>query len=851
MSGPLSCSSNCSSRNSSDEGAIPSPFYTHLDDEWITKSISSSTSESELSELVVGKYNPILSERLENRNSFSKVPYDPVASDCVPTVLTDYTFFLKDSTDPCFLRSVYRTVPRNANQIPSSLPFSLIAHPFSVNNPDCVYNWEDGKELSIPYCTICGAYFSFHSNAIFSGSQWKCEFCDTCNNITDDFGCILQGVLMEKEKLTTSNLMKPSFDALLKEASAESSFLNIFLIDISRTSANTGFKRNIVEAINFTLTSDKYKAKFPKSRILFIGYDNALHFYRLSNQWVNETVLADLEEDEMVFHYDTSIDPSQNELDIVRILSHIQKSLNDKTNGCNALFSAVKVAAKLLEERQGKIHILGLDNAMRKGKLLVHTKMLMNYIEHLSLLENRRRQQSLQLYTQHLIEHGISIDLFVLENDSEIYDDLIEQLCLKTGGNYFFYLTSSSAQSTLKGDVLESLSGFIGTHVKIKVSSSKGLRVKQIKAGKVSDYPKDNTLIISAINSETAIYFEIQQTASILSQTASIQVLTFYRTVENSERVRCHHIRLPIVSSKKDVFSKADCETLVASMAKHAAYISTNQNLINLQNWFCKRIVDLLVEYGSQRGPDSEIYGYLPENLKSFPSYMMALMKSRVFISNPSKAGRNTFFNFKIKTGHVKVICMMIYPVIIPLHNMGFKSGFNDPNCQLNIPEPTAASSRCMKVNGIYLSFIQGKVYLWTHGGVSATSFRNFFTSDKGHFLIQQSNSHEYKSRFAIQIENICDYLTKITEVDFSRVHCISQQDNGETQTEILECSLGLVEDQLFNSMDLDQFQNSLKALAQEKSQNRGTFSSLNAIDMKSFFHKIRFQKQDIFKQIA
>ncbi|WBW72491.1 zinc finger, Sec23/Sec24-type [Schizosaccharomyces osmophilus] len=834
ISGPLSCSPNCSSRNSTDEVAISSPYYTHLDDEWITKSFSSSTSESELSDFTVGRFNPILSERLENRNYFSKVSYDPVTSDCVPTVLTDYTFSLKDSTDPCFLRSVYRAVPKSPNEISSSLPFSSIAHPFSIGNPSCVYNWENEKELSIPHCVTCGAYFSFHSSAIFSGSQWRCEFCDICNSITDDFSCLLQNMIMEREGSTENNLMKPSFDALLKEPSAKSPFLNIFLIDISRTSASTGFKRSIAEAIKFTLASEKYQTKFSKSRVLFIGYDNALHFYRLSNQRVNENVMVDLEEDELVFPYDTSIDPNQNRLDVVRILSHIENSSDDKANGCNALLHAVKITAKLLEERQGKIHVLGLDNTIQK--------------QYPSLLEKRRRQQSLQLYTQRLIEHGISIDLFMLENDSEIYNDLIEQLCLKTGGNYHFYLTSSSAQSTLKEDVLESLSGFIGTHVKIKISASKGLRVKQIKAGEVADYPKDNVVNISAINSETAIYFELEQTASILSQTASIQVLTFYRTVESSERVRCHHIRLPIVSSKKEVFSKADCETLVASMAKHAAYVSTTRNL---KNWFCRKIIDLLVEYRGQQGKDPEIYENLPGNLQSYPSYMMALMKSRVFINNPSKPGRNTYFNFRIKTGHVKIICMMIYPLIIPLHNMGFKSGFEDSDCQLNIPEPIAASSRCLKINGIYLSFIQGKIYLWTHGGVPSTSFCTFLDSGKGNIPMQTSNPHEYKSRFAIQIENICNYLTKITEVDFSRVHYISQQDNGETQKEILECSFGLVEDQLFNSMDLEQFQNNLKVLAQEKGQNKGTFSSLNVKDVKSFFHKIRFQKQDIFKQIA
>ncbi|EPX75061.1 uncharacterized protein SOCG_02538 [Schizosaccharomyces octosporus yFS286] len=832
--GPFSFSPDSSSRNSTDEVAILSPYYTSLDDDWITKSISSSTSESELSEFTVGRFNPILSERLDNRNYFSKVSYDPSTSDYVPTVLTDYTFSSKDSTDPCFLRSVYRTVPKSPTEIPSSLPFSSIAHPFSINNPACVYRWENERELSIPSCVTCGAYFSFHSRTIFSGSQWRCEFCDACNSITDDFSLILQQMLMEHEDSTTDNLMKPSFDVLVKEPSTGSPFLNIFLIDISRTSANTGFKRSIVDAITFTLANEKYRVKFPNAKVLFIGYDNALHFYRLSKQRVNEIVMIDLEEDEIMFPYDTSIDPNENRPDVVRILKHIENSSNDKANGRNALLHAVKITAKLLENRQGKIHVLGLDNTIRK--------------QCPSLLERRRRQQSLQLYTQSLIEHGISIDLFMLENDSEIYNDLVEQLCLKTGGNYHFYLTSSSAQSTLKEDVLGSLSGFIGTHVKIRISASNGLRVKQIKAGKVSDYPKNNIVDVSAINSETSIYFELEQTASLSTQAASIQVLTFYRTTDGSERVRCHHARLPTVSSKKDVFSKADCETLVASMAKYAAYMSTTRNL---QNWFCRKIIDLLVEYRAQQGKDPGICESLPENLQSYPSYMMALMKSRIFINNPSKPGRNTFFNFKIKTGHVKVICMMIYPLIIPLHNMGFKSGFEDSSCQLNIPEPTAASSRCLKNNGIYLSFLQGKIYLWTYGGVPNTSFNNSLVPDQGNVPLHPSNPHEYKSRFSIQIENICNYLTKITEVDFSRVHCLSQQDSGETQNEILECSFGLVEDQLFNSMDLEQFQNNLKVLAQEKSQNKGTFSSINVKEVKSFFHKIRFQKQDIFKQIA
>ena len=151
--------------------------------------------------------------------------------------------------------------------------------------------------------------------------------------------------------------------------------------------------------------------------------------------------------------------------------------------------------------------------------------------------------------------------------------------------------------------------------------------------------------------------------------------------------------------------------------------------LKDIRNALTEKTVDILAGYRkafSGSHPPGQMV--LPENLKEFSMYMLGMLKSRAFKGGHEPSDRRTYIMRLLKSASPLQLSLLLYPRIIPVHNLSPESGFPDANTgHLVVPQAIRASFSKIEEGGAYLVDDGTTMLLWLHAQVSPNLLEDLF----------------------------------------------------------------------------------------------------------------------------
>lgn len=153
------------------------------------------------------------------------------------------------------------------------------------------------------------------------------------------------------------------------------------------------------------------------------------------------------------------------------------------------------------------------------------------------------------------------------------------------------------------------------------------------------------------------------------------------------------------------------------------------RSLKDVRNAITEKTIDILAGYRknvSTTTPTGQLV--LPENLKEFGMYMLGLVKCRAFKAGHEPSDRRTHMMRLLRFISPTTLTLLLYPRILPLHNLSPGSGFLDAQTgQLVVPASIRASFSRIEEGGAYLLDDGQICILWLHAYVSPNLLEDLF----------------------------------------------------------------------------------------------------------------------------
>jgi len=177
--------------------------------------------------------------------------------------------------------------------------------------------------------------------------------------------------------------------------------------------------------------------------------------------------------------------------------------------------------------------------------------------------------------------------------------------------------------------------------------------------------------------------------------------------------------------------------------------------------------VEILSQYRKNfSGPSPPGQLVLPEALKEFALFMLALLKTRGLRGGPVSPDMRTHSMRLLKAMPMADLSTYLYPLIIPIHSLAPTHGFPDEAAggALSLPPTLRASYSRIEEGGVYLVDNSQTCILWLHAHVSPNLLEDLF--GPGITTLQQLNPYmseipAVETHLNAQVRNLVQWLTE------------------------------------------------------------------------------------------
>jgi len=177
-----------------------------------------------------------------------------------------------------------------------------------------------------------------------------------------------------------------------------------------------------------------------------------------------------------------------------------------------------------------------------------------------------------------------------------------------------------------------------------------------------------------------------------------------------------------------------------------------------------EKCIEILASYRKNCSTSGNPPGQLvlPESLKEFSMYVLALLKSRAFRGGNVSSDLRVHTMRMLKSMSAPELQLFLYPRILPIHSMTDADGFAEPSGHLKLPPAFRASFAFVEEGGVYLVDNGQYLLLWIHSHVSPNLLVDLFGEgfDKPSSL--DPMMHELpvlETTLNAQVRNIIQYL--------------------------------------------------------------------------------------------
>lgn len=343
---------------------------------------------------------------------------------------------------------------------------------------------------------------------------------------------------------------------------------------------------------------------------------------------------------------------------------------------------------------------------------------------------------------------------------------LLGHICEKTGGEVYYYPNFSYPRDALRlsKELSHDTRRESGFQALLKVRCSNGLQVSNY-FGNFTQHTFGADLEFGVIDADKAFGVVFSHDGRLDPKLdAHFQSALLYTTASGERRIRCSNVVASVSEGAMESMKLVDQDAILSLLAKQAACQIPERPLKDIRSRLTEKAIDILAAYRknfSGSHPPGQLV--LPEHLKEFAMYTLALIKSRALKAGVEPADRRVHDMLAIRSMGCAELSLYLYPRVYALHALGESDGFPNDAGHLCMPTSARASYSRVDEGGAYLVDCGHCVLLWLHAQVSPNLLEDLFgegvTDLKALDPFDPSPLPVLETHLNAQVRNILQYL--------------------------------------------------------------------------------------------
>ena len=460
-----------------------------------------------------------------------------------------------------------------------------------------------------------------------------------------------------------------------------------FVIDVSFSAVRCGALQVCCQAIREALYGPAEGAPTdaspgfglpPGSRVGFLTFDQALHFYSLDSELgqAQMMVMADLADPFIPISSGLLVDPWASRSVIESLLRDLPTNFANTTSSEAALGAALRAAEATLAAIGGQLNLfLSTIPTVGPGKLKHREDTKLYGTDSEKNLFGVQDAFYRQLGEEFALA-GVGVNTFFFPSQ---YIDVatIGHMTAETGGEVFFHPRFDPVRDGARviAEVQRTVLRETAYNATMRIRCSTGLRIAKHYG---NFHPHSLTdLELGTWDADKALTALVKHDGKLdESQEAYFQCAVLYTTATGERRVRVHTMAVPVTSALGNVFRYADMDSAMAFYAKEAVTLAHTKSLKDVRSYLTSKCVAILTAY-RRNCASSTSAGQLilPESFKLFPLYVLALIKNKAIKGGNVTSDVRVYFIRLLLGLSVGSTMALLYPRMVALHRLAPTDG--------------------------------------------------------------------------------------------------------------------------------------------------------------------------------
>ncbi|KAI5477132.1 protein transport protein SEC24 [Pseudohyphozyma bogoriensis] len=646
-------------------------------------------------------------------------------------------------------------------------------------------------EQGPPRCNRCRGYINPWCSFVEGGTKWVCNLCGASSEVASsyfshldmsqrridldqrpelrlgsvDFVVGPSYYVQDHHPPSTSTSFGSSTARLPPTSRVPEPMKYVFAIDISWSAGRCGLVKEAARGIKELLyPEDGSPSGLPVgAKVAIMTFDKAVMFYNLKPtlEQAQMMVVPDIMDMFLPMQEGFLVDPVESKPVIESLLDSLPTLSADNQNVEAAIGGPLKAAIIALKNAGGQINIFQTSLPTIGPGALKHREDTKLYGTDREKTLFASQDTFYRTTAEECVEAGVGVNVFLFPTQ---YIDVasIGVLPGLTGGELFFHPRFEPVRDggKLRAEIKRVASRETGYSVTMRIRCSNGLRV----ADHFGNFFQRNVtdLEFGTLDSDKAIAARIKHEGKLDEKVdAHFQCAVLYTSASGQRRVRVHNLAVPTTTLLANVFRFADMDTTLAYIAKDCITQTNAKTLRVVRENLTELCVKALLAYrkhcASSTSPAQLI---LPESFKLFPLYALALSKSKALKGGSVASDVRVWQMRLIKSAGVAATVGLLYPRMIPLHNLPDEVGFPEPSGKLKLPTFIRASYVRMEPNGAYLIENGEIAIIWFGSSVSPQIIQDLYAVETLQELdVRMGTLPSLPTRLSTQVRNVLTYL--------------------------------------------------------------------------------------------
>lgn len=590
-------------------------------------------------------------------------------------------------------------------------------------------------------CKRCRTYINAFVHWVEHGRRWRCNICAQMNDTPAAYFCHL-----DDEGLRRDRFERPELSKGVVEFIAPAEYMvrppqeptYFFVLDVSATAVRSGMLLSAANAIKQSL--DDLPGGI-RTKIGFITFDNAVHYYNLGSDLSQPQMLvvSDLKELFVPLPDNLLVNLNESRAVVEAFLDSLPEMFTKSpvvSQSC--LGPALKAAFTVMKQVGGKMCVFqSIQPNMGDGALKPReNQALMGTPNEVKLL-----RPETTWYKDTAIEFSrqqISVDMFLFPYS---YMDLaaLGELPKMTSGSLHSYVMFNYEKDGLRFE--EQLNKTLTSHTAfecvMRIRCTKGMRISNFYG---NFYIRGTDLMaLPNVNTDSVFAFDLaHDEQNVASNYVTVQAALLYTSSQGQRRIRVMTQALPVTNLTTDLIKSMDTIATCNLLCKQAVDVSLKTSIDNARMRLQQTCVDIVRSakggdrrtvsgYSVPSGPqhDEDDDKPLPETLRLIPLYTLAMMKNVAF-----RGGTDIHPDERVQAFHrinqmwTSTSKIFIYPRMFSLQDMESDAGFSSEDDdapedsvagrnRILLPKVLSLTVDNLSSDGLYLVDNGVDFYLW------------------------------------------------------------------------------------------------------------------------------------------